>query len=100
MTQYTGAAADHTALADDCAAGDTDACGDGGMFTDLHVMRDLDQVVQFHAIVDNVIDQCASLDGRSCPNLDALDNTSAPELRRRYPRGAVIGLARAVAADD
>src|SRR5713226_2642013 len=99
MTQYTGAPADHTTLADDRAAGDAYACGDSGMVADLHVMRDLDQVIQFHAVADNGVAQRAPVDGGISPNLDIIADNNAPQLRHLYPRFAVVGIAKTVAAD-
>ena len=51
------------------------------MFTNRHVVTDLDKVVNFRASLDPCTTEARAIDGRVCPNLDVVIDLNDPGLR-------------------
>ena len=67
MPVNTGLAGEHASLTDDRASGNTGRCCQRTVFTDLHVVGDMDQVVNPHTIFNDRIVYRAATDPRAMP---------------------------------
>src|SRR5690606_9566561 len=92
-------AADHAAAADPGAARDRRTACNRRVRTDPHVVRDLDLVVQLHAVFDDGVIQRAAIDRGVGTDLDIIAYAHGAELRHLEPALAVARLAEAVRAD-
>src|SRR5687768_17263416 len=92
--------ADHATLTDDRAAGDARLPRHDGMCTDMYVVRDVNLVVELHAVADHRVFDRTAIDRRFRADLDVVAYTHAADLRDFYPRAAIGGEAEAVRADD
>src|SRR6185436_13011883 len=97
---HDGAAADHTALADFRAPCGARHRGHDGVRADAHVVRDLNEVVELDAVLDDRVLDRAAVDRRVRAYLDVVADDDAADLRNLLPL-AVIGCeAEAVGPDD
>ena len=78
--------------ADHCAARNPDATCHCGIGADLHVVTDLDLIVQLDTIPDHRVAQCAPVDRRAGANFNIVADQHAPDLGNLDP--GAVGLAR------
>src|SRR6201984_3645928 len=91
---------DHAAPADAGAAGDAGAGRDDRVRTDAHVVRDHDEVVELHALLDDRVLDGAASDGGVGADLDVGTDAHAADLRHLEPGTFLRGKAETVRADD
>ena len=82
VAQHAGAAADQAVAADARAAGDGRAAGHRGVRADVHVVADLDLVVQAHVFLEHGVVERAAVDGGVGADLAVVAD------RRRRPAAA------------
>src|SRR5215470_5426055 len=92
-------AADHAAFADAGAAGDAGAGRDRRVRTDAHVVRDHDEIVELHALLDHRVLDGAAIDGGVGADLDVRADAHRAHLRHLEPGALLRGEAKAVRAD-
>src|SRR5690606_6646019 len=85
MAEDARAAADPAATPDARAAGDADAAGDCAALAQLHVVRDLDEVVELAAVADDRVVERAAIDGAVRADLDIVADHDAAELGNLLP---------------
>src|ERR1700761_3505109 len=83
-------AADLAARTDHGTAGYAGATGDCRVRAQPHVVPDLDEVIQLHAILDDRVTDGPAVDGRIGADLHIGTNAHAPGLRHFQP-GAALG---------
>src|SRR5690606_21377919 len=95
------AAGDHTPPPDLRAAGDARPRRHRGVRADMHVVRNLHEVVDLHAVLDDGVLDGAAVDGRVRTDLDVVADQDAAELRHLDPAAVreILGEAEAVRAD-
>ncbi|MNN21691.1 hypothetical protein D3C81_1350220 [compost metagenome] len=99
MPNQPHATGQHAVLADARAAGDPDASGHGSVITDLHVVSDLDLVIQLDPVADPGVGQRATVDSSIDADLHVITNGDAADLRNLAPDALLVGKAEALAAD-
>ena len=100
VSQNRRATAQAAAFADARAAGDGDATRHHGAVADRYVVRDLDVVIQLHAVADDGIVQRAAGDGGVGADVAVVADFDATELGDTHPVAVAGGsITEAVAAD-
>src|SRR5271165_1160537 len=99
MTQNHRSPAECTVFADLGATGDTDAAGHHGMRADLHVMRDLNLIVELDAVFDHGIAQCSAVDSGIGADVDIVADHYAASLRNLDVDPVFLRKAEAVRTD-
>src|SRR6185437_14711754 len=92
-------AADHAAAPDARAARDADTSRKSAVGTDPHVVRDHDQIVELHSLLDHRILDRAAIDGGVGADLDVGTHDHGAGLRHFDPTAALLCKAETVAAD-
>src|SRR5262245_37566820 len=88
--------ADADLTADQAIRSDTRTTGDTGLrcnycvFADLDVMRNLDQVVELHAVANDRSLERAAVDARIRSDFDIVFHDDSPDLRELYVGGPVF----------
>lgn len=99
MTQDAGTATHGAMRTDDCAACHAHTSGHGRVLADVHVVADLDQVVELHAIFDDRVFEGTAIDAGIGPDLDIVADADGTELFDLDPRTFVRGQPEAVGAN-
>ena len=81
VIRYAHLPGDYAPIADRATAGNACLCGDDGVFADLHVMRDLDKIVDFHSVSNPRDFERTPVDRRIRADLYILADLKAPDLR-------------------
>src|SRR5690606_14326416 len=89
---------DQAVAADSRRSGDGRTTGHRGVRTDVHVVRDLDLVVQPHILLEYRIAQGPAVDGGVGTDLAVVADAHAAKLRHLQPGAAVEGQAETVGA--
>jgi len=84
---------------DACTAGDTDTAGDGSMFTDHDVVRNLHQVVDFDPGLDHRIVERAAIDAGVGADFNIVADAHAPQLWHFLPALIDPGQTKTIATD-
>ena len=93
-------AGDGAASSDTSTPADCRASGDGGVGTDMHVVADLNEIVQLYAVFDDCILKGSTVDRCIRSNLHVVCDSHATKLRDLYPGSLVIGDSEPVRAYD
>ena len=72
MAHQANTPGEHAMLADPGAAGDPHAGGHGGVIANLHVVGDLNLVIQFHAVTNDGIGQGPAVNGSVDANFNVI----------------------------
>ena len=78
-------------ITDLTAAGDSDLCTENDAPADLHVVGDLNQVVDPRVVSDQRFTQCRAVDARVGPDLDMVPQDDPPDLQGISPMGYAQG---------
>ena len=100
MPDHSGASGNFTITTDDSATGNTDAGGNSRMGTDTHVMRHLDLIIEFTALLDNRIVQGPAIDRGVGTNFHIICDNNSAKLRNLVPSVPVHHQPEAVGTDD
>ena len=90
---------DHDVMPHASTAGDPDLCDEDGMGSDRHVMGDLDEIVDFAALLDDSLAKCGSIDCDIRPKLDIILDRDSAELGNFVMPSLVLYIAESVAPD-
>src|SRR5689334_11723846 len=99
MPREANLAAEDAALPDDGAARDADLCGERRVGADAAVVRDHDEVVELHAILDDGVTHRAAVDRGVRADLDVDADIDTANLRHLDPRALLRREAEAIATD-
>ena len=99
MPDHADTASNHAVATDSGAAGDTDAGRHCRVITDLHVMCDLNLIIELDPVADQGIGQGAAVDGGIGADFDIITNTHSANLGNFLPVASLIGKAKPLGAD-
>src|SRR5690606_11584727 len=99
MTHHADTASDGAMLADGCDACNPDAGGFGRVLTDLHVMGDLDLVVELDPVSDPRVRQRTPVERGVDADFHVIADGHATDLGDLAPHALLVGKAEAFAAD-
>ncbi len=85
---------------DACTAGNTDTSGNGGVFADKHIMRDLHLIIDFDTGFNNGVAQRPTVDATVGTDFDIIPDTHTANLWHFFPTVIAPGLAETVTAND
>ena len=100
MSDHSDATGNFTVATDNSATGNADTGGDSRMGTNTHVMRHLDLVIEFTALLDNRIVQGPAIDRCVRTNFNIIRNHDTAKLWNLVPPVRVHHQSEAVGSDD
>ena len=98
VSQHNGAATQRAMGANARTARHTHATGHGRVFADVHVVANLNEVVEFDTVFNEGVLQGASVDASVGANLYIIANFHGTELFNFFPSALVQGKAKSVSA--
>lgn len=99
MPKNARSPANHAAPANSGTACDTHASRNRRVLTDLHVMRDLDEIVELAPITDDCIVERTTINRAVGADFHVSTNLNASQLRNFLPAALVPGKTEAIRAD-
>ena len=100
MTTDSRGAADCASLSNSNTPCDSDTTRNRGISADMHVMSDLDLVIELHSTLDDGVFQSTAINSRVCTNFHIVTDTHATQLGNFFPDILVNGNAESVRTDD